>query len=250
MDIGGPPGLVPSTQPMAAASAPVVAADDGWDRAIWLPSSFVQELVESAVLVHFDVIQAHSALGGDTVGLQPKNGRGGWQAVADVLAGLAYDPSARDPWHRLGITPFAGQRPSEALIEQRLHVAATFLSATNTGSWPAADRERSATALRALDAARSACVELLPAVLRSRARDPKFACPRWAELGIGALMMAFNSAETEDEQIATQLSAVLGGEFRHVPPDGSFVLMRLARWSAAWLWSRALLWRACPRVVL
>jgi len=50
------------------------------------------------------------------------------------------------------------------------------------------------------------------------APGPKFACPRWAELGAAALAMGLCSAGTGDEQIATQLSAVLGGLPAGAPP--------------------------------
>lgn len=90
---------------------------------LWLPVSFVQELVETAVLVHFEVVQAKSALVEGSVGLHPKSGLDDCDAIAAVLSGLAYDLRATDSWLRLGITPLSGQRPSEALVEQRTRLA-------------------------------------------------------------------------------------------------------------------------------
>ena len=95
------------------------------DAAIWLPAVFVQDLVETAVLQHFEVIQASALVRSDTIGLVPKDALMGWEPLRKALQGLAYAPGAADAWHRLGIVPLSGPKPSEATIEQR--VAVCFL---------------------------------------------------------------------------------------------------------------------------
>jgi hypothetical protein len=194
-----PPGLE------QAASVPVPD-----DTIIWLPASFMADLFESAVLLHFEVIKAAAAVRDDHVGLIPKELLAGWVPVQRALSGLAYNITDSDPWGRMGILPHAGQKPSEFMIEQRFAVAHTFLSAALSTSWTAADKKAAAEALNELDMARLTCLELLPGVLRARARDPRYTCPRWAELGQEALLTVFHSAPLEGELVATQLSEILG----------------------------------------
>jgi hypothetical protein len=203
-----PPGLA-----QAVASPIPEDADrvmNSTDRTIWLSSTFMQDLFESAILLHFEVVKAASAVVGDHIGLEPKELLTGWRPVLAALNGLAYNLAEQDPWCRLGILPHAGQKPSEFLIEQRFAVASTFLSASLSPSWTMADKDLANSALACLDSARMACLELLPEVLRARARDPRFSCPRWAELGHQALQMILHSAPCLDEVVATQLSDILG----------------------------------------
>jgi hypothetical protein len=194
---------------------------------IWLPCSFMQDLIETAILNHFEVIKAAAAVSGDHIGLVPKQLLTGWPPVYAALKGLAYCFVTTDPWCRLGILPHAGQKPSEFLIEQRFAVASTFLSASLDPSWSAADKGKASGAAACLEEARSACLELLPAVLRDRARDPRFTCPRWAELGGEALMAISLSAPNQDEVVATQLSDVLG--LKHLHPKNRILLPDDAR---------------------
>ena len=95
----------------ASVSTPVADSDMitlDCPHVLWLPNSFLENLLETAVLQHFEVVQAHSALVEGSTGLRPKNGLGDRQAIEDVLTGLACDLSAGDPWQRLGITPMPG----------------------------------------------------------------------------------------------------------------------------------------------
>jgi hypothetical protein len=194
---------------------------------IWLPCTFMQDLFETAVLLHFEVVKAASAVSGDCIGLVPKQMLTGWPPVLAALNGLAYSFNVVDPWCRLGLLPHAGQKPSEFLIEQRFAVASTFLSASSTPSWTSDDKSKAAEALSCLEEARSACLELLPSVLRDRARDPRFVCPRWAELGQEALQAVAHAAPALDEIVATQLSDVLG--LRHRLHDDRILLPDDAR---------------------
>jgi hypothetical protein len=212
-----PPGLaarLPSSSMAAGLEARHVPVEDGSDddsartvpddqgsaarEVIWLPCSFVQDLFETAVLSHFEVVKAAAAVSTDHIGLTPKALLCGWPPVLAALKGLAYCLDLSDPWFRLGILPHAGQKPSELLIEQRFLVASTFLSAALSPTWPAADWKQASEAATCLEEARSACLELLPGVLRDRARDPRFSCPRWAQLGREALLAVVHAAPAQD----------------------------------------------------
>ncbi len=201
---------------------------------IWLPCSFMQDLFETAVLNHFEVIKAATATSNDHIGLVPKLLLSGWAPVLASLKGLAYYLDSADPWFRLGILPHVGQKPSEFLIEQRFTVASTFLSASLSSAWTEADKLKASEAATCLEEARCACIELLPVVLRDRARDPRFTCPRWAELGEEALMAISLAAPAQDELVATQLSDVLGTKHRRsddrflLPDDARDLTSRLA----------------------
>lgn len=203
LHLSPPPGL-------AQAVATAVPDDAVDPSTIWLPATFLQDLFETAVLQHFEVVKAASAVSGDHIGLVPKLMLTGWPPVLAALNGLAFSFNIGDPWGRLGILPHAGQKPSEFLIEQRFAVAAKFLAASLTTTWSAADKNKAAEAATSLEEARSACIELLPGVLRDRARDPRFSCPRWAQLGQEALLAVVHAAPDQDEVVATQLCDVLG----------------------------------------
>ncbi len=204
LNLTPPPGLA------AATPAATTVPDDQPLHTFWLPATFMQELFETAVLLHFEVVKASAAVAGDHIGLVPKELLTGWAPVRAALVGLAYNFVVEDPWCRLGILPHAGQKPTELLIEQRFTVAATFLSTALAPTWSKSDKASAAQALNGLETARLACLELLPAVLRVRSRDPRHACPRWAELGKEALQIIVHSAPNNDEIVATQLSDILG----------------------------------------
>ncbi len=140
-------------------------------------------LFETQVLSHFVFVTAATAISNAHIGLVPKLLLTGWAPVLASLKGLAYFLDSADPWFRLGILPHVGQKPSEFLIEQRFTVASTFLSASLSPAWTEADKLKASEAATCLEEARFACIELLPVVLRDRARDPRYTCPRWAELG-------------------------------------------------------------------
>jgi hypothetical protein len=238
-----PPGLAarpPSSSTAAGFEARHVPVEDGSDddsdpmippptapaarEIIWLPCSFMQDLFETAVLSHFEVVKAAAAVSTDHIGLTPKELLCGWPPVLAALKGLAYCLDLSDPWFRLGILPHAGQKPSELLIEQRFLVASTFLSAALSPTWPAADMKQASEAATCLEEARAACLELLPGVLRDRARDPRFSCPRWAQLGREALLAVVHAAPAQDELAATQLCDILGSQdygldSRILPPE-------------------------------
>ena len=111
------------------------------------------------------MLQAASLLRSDSVGLVPKESLAGRTSILKALGGLAFAPLAADLWHRLGIVPQEGPRPSEAMIEQRLAVAEGLLAATEGSRWPAADMVEVAAAVSRLAGAWQACLEMLPAVL-------------------------------------------------------------------------------------
>jgi hypothetical protein len=178
--------------------------------ALWLPVTFLHNIIETAILQHFELIQAAASISADSVGLVPKHGFNGWQQLCRALSGLAYATDAEDCWHRLGITPLSGAAPSEAIIEQRFAVAATLLSAAHGPSWPLADKAAAAHSLEQMEQARLACLDLLKGVMRARARDPRNACPQWSELGAEARSVILCSAPVKDELVATQLSNILG----------------------------------------
>ena len=87
---------------------------------ICLPEAFLAELLVSAILQNFQVLQALDELHGSAAGpccrLRPKGGWDGWKAIAATLSGLAYELSAADPWLQLGLIPFACRELSEAAI--------------------------------------------------------------------------------------------------------------------------------------
>ncbi len=70
-----PPGLqAVSPQPTAGQGVSQLA----WDQPMWIPTSSLSEVLETAILHHFDVLQAANPLGGPhaadrLVGLHPKN---------------------------------------------------------------------------------------------------------------------------------------------------------------------------------
>jgi hypothetical protein len=194
---------------------------------LWLPVAFTHNLIETAVLQHFELIQAAASINSDSIGLIPKHGLSGWLQLLRALAGLAYAPSAEDSWHRLGIAPLSGTAPTEAMIEQRFAVAAMLLSAAHGPSWPQAEKAAAAQALDQMEQARASCIDLLKGVLRERARDPRNACPQWSELGSEARAVILCSAPVEGEVVATQLSNILGiaddivCPDRVLPPEGA-----------------------------
>jgi hypothetical protein len=115
----------------APGPSPNTPSDGRLTGALMFPASFLHSVLETAVLAHFEVGQAATSLSSDTIVLLPKQGLNGWQQLLLALRGLAYTPEAGDPWHRLGITPHAGQPPSLATIEQRYAVAETLLAAAD-----------------------------------------------------------------------------------------------------------------------
>jgi hypothetical protein len=205
LHLAPPPGLAAASP---ADSDDATSSTDA--HTFWLPATFMQDLFETAVLIHFEVVKAASAVASDHIGLRPKELLTGWPPVLKALTGLAYNFAGEDPWCRLGILPHAGQKPSELLIEQRFNVATTFLAASQSPTWTATDKAAAAVALTCLEKAHLTCLELLPAMLRSRARDPCLACPRWAEVGKEALQIVLHSAPCQDEVVATQVSDILG----------------------------------------
>ncbi|CAK0820994.1 unnamed protein product [Prorocentrum cordatum] len=161
--VAAPPGLGDSAAtggPLRAAGAPPAVPPLG--RVIWLPSTFLSDLVETAILHHFDVIQAASMLNGGSVGLAPKDMQAGWDAVVSALRSLAFDPDAVDEWHCLGIIPASGPKPSELLIEQRYVIAATLVSLSSCSSWSEADKALADAFQERLEKAREACLAMLP----------------------------------------------------------------------------------------
>jgi hypothetical protein len=212
-------GAAPSTSPadgppelphLAPASVDPAADAARLAGALMFPASFLHSVLETAVLAHFEVGQAAASLSSDTIVLVPKQGLNGWQQLLLALQGLAYAPEAVDPWHRLGITPHAGQPPSEATIEQRYAVAETLLAAADGPYWAYGDKGAATQALEQLVLARDACINLLPEVLRTRAKDPRNGVPPWAELGSEARGVMICSAAVPGELVATQLSDILG----------------------------------------
>jgi len=181
---GPPPGLGVGQEPQGA---------------LTLPIRVVQELVESAVLANFRVIQASTALNRDRISLVPKELLTDAQAMRRALRGLAFDPDAKDAWQVLGVFPFLDPAPTELGIEQRAEIAMRLVQAAPCPAEALLER---------FESARLECLALLPQALRDRKRHGKDTLPRWLEVGTEARALLQNTGPAE-ERLATQLSSIL-----------------------------------------
>ena len=55
-----------------------------------------------------------------------------WSTMSDLLATLAFQPSLRDPWAKLGLAICSNIAPSHQLIEQRWHFVESLLDGAKT----------------------------------------------------------------------------------------------------------------------
>ncbi len=84
-----------------------------------------------------------------------------------------------------------------------------MLEAAKSTAWPDPDRAASAAAVDRLATALSLCWERFPAVLNRRRKEPKQACPAWAEVGAELIQVLLQSLPCQGELLATQLSDAL-----------------------------------------
>ena len=114
MLLSAPPGLVTAVNtpiPMDDMATDSVQAQDDLvlpRAALWLPEAFFHTFLDTAVLQHFEVIQAGQALQEGKVGLLPCAALTGWTPLERSLKGLAFAVDSRDHWLRLGIVPLEG----------------------------------------------------------------------------------------------------------------------------------------------
>ncbi len=125
------------------------------------------------------------------------------------LKGLSFHAEAADTWHRRGIAPLEGPRPSEAMIENRAALAALLLSAAERAGWAEPDRQQPHAALQLLEEARDRCIRDLPAVLRCCSMGRPHTAHKWAEFGREAVGLLQSTQPVPDEVLFTHHSTVL-----------------------------------------
>ena len=173
-----------------------------------VPEESIHEWVETAVLRHFEVVQAANAIG--RVGLVPKQPARTPDQLLEVLRKLGFDTQSSNPWKRLGLAPMEGAVIDDMMVQQRLDMARTLISATRgAGRWKGKGPDAQ-SAWTSLSEAAVACGQEMHEIQRRRARNRADPAPRWAELGAEALMLLDAHRLGDDEVIATQCSSILG----------------------------------------
>ncbi|CAK0869911.1 unnamed protein product, partial [Prorocentrum cordatum] len=165
---------------------PVRAAPAGAD----VSALAFNELLEAEVLKHFEVIQAQVAVQGE-------------------LEAMGFTPHANDPWRRIGVPIVEGPQPSAAGIERRWEIARLLFSCADSPAWDSAERDTAYAAKAAKKEAVDVCLQRLPQILGDRLRLRSSGLPQRQELGHVALDHILQTAASQNEVVATQLSAVL-----------------------------------------
>jgi len=203
-------GLSQSVQQIALSDMvlPPAAAGSSGPVAVDLPTSILQSFIDAEVAQHLELVRAASRQG-DAVANVVVQYPGNWSQLRLLLQKLAYDPTAEDPWRRLGLAMYEGPKPGEQLILERARVAQLLCDMAARAQWAASCSAEAAQAKQWFKAAAEQCCTDLPSALAERKRHKLPELDMHRELGAQALRVIQVAAAGTVEEVYTQLSTVL-----------------------------------------
>jgi len=176
--------------------------------AVDFPTSILQSFIDAEVAQHLELVRAASRQG-DAAANVVVQYPGNWSQLRLLLQKLAYDPTAEDPWRRLGLAMYEGPKPGEQLILERARVAQLLCDMAARAQWAASCSAEAAQAKQWFKAAAEQCCTDLPSALAERKRHKLPELDMHRELGAQALRVIQVAAAGTVEEVYTQLSTVL-----------------------------------------
>jgi len=200
--VATPPGLAaPPAQPQAGPLVNILLPD-------------LQLFLEADTLRHFDLIRAAAALE-PLVAQAAVSLPGSMQDLVRLLRKQGYRLDARDPWTILGLSPLAGQEPTEMGIAARARTAALLLSLVEGTTWTPEDQEAARRARSIVATATEQCEAGLAEARRARRQLRPNKLPRWKELGADAVQAVLATPSAGNSTPITQWSQVLDPLGKH-----------------------------------
>ena len=148
--------------------------------------SDLQLFLEADTLHNFDLMRAAAAM-------EPQLAQmavslpGNMEDLVGILRKQGYRLDAKDPWTILGLSPLAGQEPTEMGIAARARTAALLLSLAEGTTWTPEDQATARQACSIIASAAEQCEAGLTEARRARRQHRPDRLPRWKELGADAV---------------------------------------------------------------